>query len=144
VQLLFALSIIPAYTGDRGVILSAKTKKSVLIIEDEINIANAQKMILGEHFNVSVALDGESGLKKLKQLRPDLVVLDLMLPNRGGYDICFNIRQDPKLKETKVLMVTALNQQVDKEKGVMVGTDAYLTKPFEPDQLLTAVRKLLS
>lgn len=138
------MSIIPVYTGIKGVILPSKPKKSVLIIEDEVNIANAQKMILGEHFNVSVALDGDSGLKKLKQLKPDLVVLDLMLPNRGGYDICFNLRQDPQLKSTKVLMVTALNQQVDKEKGVMVGTDAYLTKPFEPDQLLAAVRKLLS
>ncbi|MBW2996799.1 response regulator [Candidatus Woesearchaeota archaeon] len=119
-------------------------KKSVLIIEDEENIANAQKMILDEEFNVSVAYDGETGLEKIKKLRPDLIVLDLMLPNRGGYDVCFSMRQDPELKDIKVLMVTALNQPVDKNKGVMVGTDEYLTKPFEPEQLLSAVRKLLS
>jgi DNA-binding response OmpR family regulator len=115
-------------------------KKKVLIIEDEV----AQKMILGDEFNVSVAYDGDSGLQKIKDLKPDLIVLDLMLPNRGGYDICFSMRQDPELESIKVLMVTALNQDIDKNKGVMVGTDEYLTKPFEPEQLLNAVRKLLS
>jgi len=119
-------------------------KKKVLIIEDEVNIANAQKMILGDEYNVSVALDGDTGMKKIKELKPDLIVLDLMLPNRGGYDICFSMRQDDDLKDIKVLMVTALNQDIDKDKGVMVGTDEYLTKPFEPEQLLSAVRKLLS
>lgn len=88
--------------------------------------------------------DGDTGVKKIKEMKPDLIVLDLMLPNRGGYDVCFSVRQDPELMKTKILMVTALTQQVDKNKGVMVGTDAYLTKPFEPEQLLTAVRKLLS
>jgi DNA-binding response OmpR family regulator len=122
----------------------AKKKKSILIIEDEVNIANAQKLILGNDYDVSIAYDGESGLKKVRELKPDLVVLDLMLPNRGGYDVCFTVRQDPQLNSTKILMVTALTQSIDKTKGVMVGTDAYLTKPFEPEQLLTAVRKLLS
>lgn len=119
-------------------------KKSVLIIEDEQNIADAQRMILEDSYSVSVAYDGESGMDKLKKIKPDLVVLDLMLPNRGGYDVCFSLRQDPELQHTKVLMVTALNQPIDEDKGVMVGTDAYLTKPFEPAQLLDAVRKLLS
>ncbi len=119
-------------------------KKRVVIVEDEVNIANAQKLILGDEFDVSVAFDGESGLDLIKKVNPDLVVLDLMLPNRGGYDVCFSMRQDDSLKEIKIIMVTALNQQLDKEKGVMVGTDAYLTKPFEPEQLLKAVRDLLS
>jgi len=121
-----------------------KKRKSILVIEDEVNIANAQKLILGDDYNVSVAYDGESGIQKINELKPDLIVLDLMLPNRGGYDVCFTVRQDEKLNGTKILMVTALNQAVDKQKGVMVGTDAYLTKPFEPQQLLDAVRKLLS
>jgi len=121
-----------------------KAKKRVLIIEDELNIANAQKMILGDDYEVSVANDGDSGLDMIRKLKPDLVVLDLMLPNRGGYDICFTVRQDHSLNNMKILMVTALTQQVDKNKGVMVGTDAYLTKPFEPEQLLAAVRNLLS
>ncbi|MBW2964667.1 response regulator [Candidatus Woesearchaeota archaeon] len=119
-------------------------KKRLLIVEDEVNIANAQKLILGSDYDVSVAYDGNEGLKMIRELKPDLVVLDLMLPERGGYDVCFTMRQDPELQHIKILMVTALNQEIDKSKGVMVGTDAYLTKPFEPEQLLTAVRKLLS
>jgi DNA-binding response OmpR family regulator len=122
----------------------AKKKKSILIIEDEVNIANAQKIILGSDYDVSIAYDGEEGLKKINSQKPDLVVLDLMLPNRGGYDVCFSVRQDPKLNSTRILMVTALTQNIDKTKGVMVGADAYLTKPFEPQQLLDAVRRLLS
>ncbi|MBW2967821.1 response regulator [Candidatus Woesearchaeota archaeon] len=119
-------------------------KKKVLIIEDDEHIANAQKLILSGEYNVSVAYDGEAGLQKIRDLKPDLIVLDLMLPNRGGYDVCFTMRQDPELEKIKILMVTALNQEIDKDKGVMVGTDGYLTKPFEPDQLLSAVRHLLS
>ena len=123
--------------------VSMTKKKKVLIVEDEANIANAQKLILGDHYDVSIAYDGDTGLNKIRSLKPDLVVLDLMLPNRGGYDICFNMQQDPELKDIKVLMVTALNQAIDKEKGELVGTDAYLTKPFEPAQLLSEVKRLI-
>ncbi len=118
-------------------------KKKVLIIEDEKHIAHAEGLILSEHYDVSYAYDGEEGIRKIKEEKPHLIVLDLMLPNRGGYDVCFSVRQDPELNDTKILMVTALNQPLDKDKGVMVGTDAYLTKPFEPDQLLESVRKLI-
>ena len=118
-------------------------KKRVLIVEDEKNIAHAEGLILSEHYDISYAYDGDEGIKKILEEKPHLIVLDLMLPNRGGYDVCFSVRQNPELKDTKILMVTALNQSIDKNKGVMVGTDAYLTKPFEPDQLLEGVRKLL-
>ncbi len=118
-------------------------KKHILIIEDEKAIAQAERLILEDHFIVDVAHDGEEGLKKIRKMRPDLVVLDLMMPKRGGYDISFHVRQDASLQDIKILMVTAKNQPVDKEKGVMVGTDDYLTKPFEPEQLLERVRSLL-
>jgi DNA-binding response OmpR family regulator len=119
-------------------------KKTVLIVEDEANIANAQKLILEDHYSIHIASDGDTGMQKIRQLKPDLVVLDLMLPNRGGYDICFSMQQDPELSKIKVLMVTALNQPVDRQKGVLVGADSYLTKPFEPSQLLGEVKRLLS
>ncbi|MBI5398726.1 response regulator [Candidatus Woesearchaeota archaeon] len=120
------------------------TKKKILIIEDERNIAEAEGMLLGNDYEISYAFDGTEGLAKVRKFKPDLIVLDLMLPHRGGYDICFTIRQDPQLARIKVLMVTAMNQQVDKTKGVMVGADDYLTKPFEPQQLVAQVKKLLS
>jgi len=120
------------------------SKKRIVIIEDEANIAKAEEMILSPHYDISVAYDGEAGLKLVKEIKPDLIVLDLMLPERGGYDVCFHIRQDDAIKDTKILMVTALAQNIDKDKGTFVGTDDYLVKPFEPDQLLDAVNKLLS
>ncbi|MBT7902304.1 response regulator [Candidatus Woesearchaeota archaeon] len=118
-------------------------KKIALIIEDEKHIAEAEKIILQDRFEVHQAFDGETGLQIAKQIKPDIIVLDLMLPNRGGYEVCFSIRQIEEIKDTKILMVTALNQQIDAEKGVLVGTDHYLTKPFEPDELLNAVDKVL-
>src|SRR3989344_1049922 len=118
-------------------------KPTVLIIEDEPNIAEAEKLVLEDHYQVHIASDGEEGLAKAKILIPDLIVLDLMLPKRGGYDVCFHLRQDDKLKGIKVLMLTAKAQEIDQDKGILVGTDLYMTKPFEADELLTNVRSLL-
>ncbi|MFH2028758.1 MAG: response regulator [Nanoarchaeota archaeon] len=118
-------------------------KKKVLIVEDEKNILDAQAMILEDEFEVIKAMDGDVGYRLAKKYRPDLIILDLMLPNRGGYDLSFSFRQDNDLKDVKILMVTALSQEIDKKKGQMVGANHYMTKPFEPDELLNKVRDLL-
>ena len=117
--------------------------KTVLIIEDEHNIAEAEKLILQDEFKVHVANDGETGLKLAKQLKPDLIVLDLMLPGRNGYDVCYALRENDELTKIKVLMVTAKNQKLDEDKGLFIGADHYLTKPFDPDQLKSKVKELL-
>lgn len=117
--------------------------KKVLIIEDEETIAKAEGLILEDAYDIHYASDGDEGYQKVKDIKPDLIVLDLMLPNRGGYDLCFHIRQDDDLKDIKILMVTALSQDIDKDKGSMVGADDYLTKPFEPTELRNKVNKLL-
>ncbi|MDO8481434.1 MAG: response regulator [Nanoarchaeota archaeon] len=119
-------------------------KKRILIIEDEKPILEAEAMLLESDYEVFKASDGKSGFELAKKHKPDLVVLDLMLPHRGGYDLCFSFRQDPTLKKAKILMVTALSQDIDKVKGKMVGMDDYLTKPYEPSLFLEKVRKLLS
>ena len=119
------------------------TKKKVLIVEDEKNILDAQAMLLEDEYEVIKATDGNEGFDLAKKHNPDLVVLDLMLPNRGGYDLCFSFRQDEQLKDVKVLMVTALSQDIDKKKGEMVGTDNYLTKPFEPEEFKQKIKNLL-
>lgn len=118
--------------------------KRALIIEDEKNIADAQAIILDEIFDeIHHAADGEEGLKKAKELVPDVIILDLMLPHRNGYDICFNIRQDTNLKDTKIVMVTAKNQKLDEDKGMFIGADHYITKPFEPEELIDTVSQAL-
>ena len=118
-------------------------KKKVLIIEDETNIARAEEIILGTKYQIEHAKDGQEGLKKAKQLKPDLIILDLMLPKRGGYDVCFNIRQDKELAKTKIIMVTAKNQPIDEDKGLLIGANDYIMKPFEPDEFLYVVKQVL-
>ena len=118
-------------------------KKRALIIEDEQHIANAEALILQDMFEVHHAFDGDEGIKKAKEIKPHLIILDLMLPKRNGYDICFNIRQDRFLKNVKIVMVTAKNQQIDEEKGMFIGADEYITKPFSPEELLHVVNQLI-
>ena len=119
-------------------------KKKVLIVEDEKHILDAQAMLLQDKYHVIKAMNGDDGYELAKKHSPDLIVLDLMLPSRGGYDLSFTFRQDDKLKDVKILMVTALSQEIDKRKGQMVGADHYMTKPFEPEEFVRKVDDLLS
>lgn len=121
-------------------------KKSIVIIEDDENIANGEKLILQEMFNcrIHVAKTGEEGFKFVKKLRPMLVVLDLMLPGMSGFDVCKRIREDPQIKNTKIVMVTAKNQPIDEMKGIEVGADDYIMKPFEADELKHVVMQVLN
>lgn len=118
-------------------------KKKALIIEDEQNIANAQALILGDKFEVHHAFDGDEGIKKARKLKPHLIILDLMIPKRNGYEVCFHLRQDKALKGTKILMVTAKNQELDEEKGMFIGADDYIMKPFSPEELLHVVEQVM-
>jgi len=118
-------------------------KKTILIIEDDDNIAKAQELILQDKFNIHIENDGEKGLEKAKELKPDLVILDLMLPKLGGIEICKSIRSDEEIKATKIVMVTAKNQQRDEALGINLGADDYIMKPFEADELLHVVHQVL-
>jgi two-component system phosphate regulon response regulator PhoB len=118
-------------------------KKSIVIVEDEINIANAEKLILQSDYNVHLAHDGEEGLRLIKKLKPDAVVLDLMLPKMSGVEICKRIRKDSQLAAVKVVMVTAKNEERDEMKGIDVGADDYIMKPFEPIELRHVIGQVL-
>jgi two-component system alkaline phosphatase synthesis response regulator PhoP len=121
-------------------------KKSIVIIEDEEHIANAEKLILSEMFNanIHVAKDGEEGFTFVKKLKPMLVILDLMLPGMSGFDVCKRIREDSHVKDTKIIMVTAKNQQIDEMKGMETGADDYIMKPFEVDELKHVITQVLN
>lgn len=118
-------------------------KKRALIIEDEHNIANAEALILSNKFEVHHAFDGNDGIKKARELRPHLIILDLMIPKRNGYEVCFHLRQDKSLKGTKILMVTAKNQELDEQKGMFIGADDYIMKPFSPEELLHVIEQVM-
>ena len=118
--------------------------KRVLIADDEPNIVMALEFLM-EHggYDVRTVRDGDEALTALEEFRPDLVLLDLMMPKRNGYDVCQWIRATPSLAGTKVLMLTAKGRDVDVEKGLGVGADAYVTKPFATKELVEKVRGLL-
>jgi len=122
---------------------SKTTKSTVLIIEDEHSIAKAQELILSEKYIVHLAHDGLSGLEAVRHIKPDLVVLDIMMPKMSGFEVCKKIRKDLGLSSTKIVMVTAKNQDKDEALGMEIGADDYIMKPFEPEELLHVVHQVL-
>ena len=115
--------------------------RRILVIEDERSIANAVAARLrSEGFDVEIALDGPSGLDSYTRTRPDLVVLDLMLPGLDGIEVCQRIQQD---RSVPVLMLTARDSESDLVAGLEVGADDYLTKPFSARELVARVQAIL-
>ncbi|TCO71745.1 response regulator transcription factor [Rhodovulum euryhalinum] len=119
-------------------------RKSVLLAEDEDGIAIALEYLISrEGYDTRRVADGKSALLALETAPPDLVVLDVMLPERSGYEICQIIRRTEGLKGVKVLMMTARGGEVERRKGLALGADAFLTKPFATADLTAQIRALL-
>ena len=115
--------------------------KKILIIDDETSIRELLLIILKrEGYNVVSAEDGKTGLEKIKSFRPDLLILDLMLPDTNGYDICKKVCND---FDIPIMMLTAKGDIVDKVIGIELGADDYVTKPFDSRELLVRVKALL-
>lgn len=112
--------------------------KSILIIEDDHSIAELERDYLEiEGFHVEIASEGESGLKAALSQRFDLILLDLMLPNRNGFDLCKQIRDELNIP---ILMVTAKYEDIDKVRGFGLGADDYIVKPFSPSEMVARVK----
>ena len=118
-------------------------KRTVLIIEDQDAIAEAERIILQDQYNVHLASDGLEGLKKARAIKPDAVVLDIMMPHVDGFEVCKQIREDPSLSHVKIVMVTSKNREHDEQKGMGIGADDYIMKPFEPVELLHDLKQML-
>ena len=118
--------------------------KSILIVDDEPNIVVSLEFLLKrEGYQVAVAGDGEEAMNKLRQARPDLVLLDVMLPLKNGFAVCREIRADAQLAGLKILMLSAKGRDTEVQKGMALGADAYMTKPFATKDLVTKLRELL-
>ena len=118
--------------------------KSVLIVDDEASIVlSLRHLMQREGYDVRVAHDGEAALDAVRDAPPDLILLDVMIPKRDGYDVCQTIRENPNWSGVKIVMVTAKGLEVEAEKGMAVGADAYVTKPFSTRELAQQVRELL-
>lgn len=117
----------------------------ILIADDEPNIVISVEFLLKrEGYLVSVAHDGEEALAKLRGERPDLVVLDVMMPKKTGFEVCQELRADAGLKDVRVLMLTAKGRDTEVAKGLALGADAYMTKPFSTADLVARVKSMLA
>jgi len=116
----------------------------VLVVDDDPNLTRSVTFILQkEGYQVDTATDGEEALKKMRLLKPRLIFLDGMMPKKNGYEVCQEIRADADLNDIYVIMLTAKGQERDKEKGLEMGADEFITKPFSPKAIVERTRELL-
>lgn len=120
--------------------------KSILCIEDEAEMIDLMRLILGRRgYDVKGAISGMEGLKMIREHSPDLILLDLMMPEMDGWEVYQQIKADEKMKKTPVIVVTAKAQSIDRVLGLHIAkVDDYIAKPFSPQELMDSVDKVLS
>ena len=118
--------------------------KKILIADDEPNIVTALEFLL-EHngYQVLVARNGGAALKMIEDERPDLVLLDVMMPVKSGYEVCQRMRERADWRDIKIVMLTAKGRDVEMSKGLSIGADLYITKPFSTQELVAKINALL-
>lgn len=117
----------------------------ILIADDEQNIVISLEFLMKrEGFDVSIAVDGEEAIERIRSELPDLVLLDVMMPKKSGFEVCQEIKRDPALKSVRILMLTAKGRDTEVAKGLALGADAYMTKPFSTKELVERVRSMLA
>ena len=117
---------------------------SVLVVEDEPHILLSLEVLLNRAgFDVRAAHDGDAALHEVAERPPSVMLLDVMLPKRDGYAVCEAVRSNPALNDVHIVMLTAKGQEYDKQKGAEVGADLYMTKPFDPDEILEKAKEAL-
>ncbi len=118
--------------------------KTILIVDDEQNIVISLEFLMKRAgFEVIVANDGEAALRSFAQAPPDLVLLDAMMPKKSGFEVCQAIRANPEWQATKVIMLTAKGRESEMAKGMALGADTYVTKPFSTMDLVAMVKRML-
>ncbi|MCG7871309.1 MAG: response regulator [Candidatus Thiodiazotropha lotti] len=116
----------------------------ILVVDDEPNIVLSLEFLMKKAgYNVTTANNGVDALSTIKQLRPDLVLLDVMMPRMDGYEVCQAVRGDPELSSVRIIMLTARGRDVERDKGMALGADDYVTKPFATQELVEKVKSLL-
>ncbi|MFH1753947.1 MAG: response regulator [Candidatus Omnitrophota bacterium] len=119
-------------------------KKKILLVDDEPALLDMVKMRLeANDYEIITANDGEAGLELARKEKPDLIILDLMLPKMDGYKVCALLKRDTRYSSIPILMFTAKAQQEDMKMGEEAGANGYITKPFEPQALLGKIQEFL-
>ncbi len=118
--------------------------KTILIADDEPNIVISIEFLLKrEGYDVIVAQNGAEALARVRSEKPDLVILDVMMPQRNGFEVCQDLRQDPEFADLRIMMLTAKGRDAEISKGLALGADVYMTKPFSTRELVAKVKALM-
>ena len=126
---------------ERQGIFMPNTKGKILVVDDEANICEVIRLYLeNEGYGVIISLDGNDAIEKFKMQKPDMVLLDIMLPGKDGWEVCRTIRT---LADTPIIMLTAKGETFDKVLGLELGADDYIVKPFEPKELVARIKAVL-
>lgn len=119
-------------------------ERKILVVDDEPFILKSLTFVLKkEGFQVESATNGVEAMETIQKGRPDLVFLDIMMPKMNGLEVCQWIRQDPLLRDIYVIILTAKGQEADREKGLKIGADEYMTKPFSPSFVVKRIKEIL-
>ena len=125
--------------------MSPNMSQEILIVDDEYNIVlSLQFLVRQQGYSVRTAEDGEQALAALHEHLPDLLLLDVMMPRKDGYEVCQVIRQTPTWSHLPVIMLTAKGREVEREKGLAMGADDYITKPFSTAEIVEVIRRRLN
>ena len=117
--------------------------RKVLIVDDEPNIVTALEFLLRRSgYDVQLASNGAEALQQVDAYRPDLVLLDVMMPVKSGYEVCQTLRERPELAQMKIVMLSAKGSEAEINKGMSLGADLYITKPFSTQELVAAINRL--
>jgi len=121
------------------------SEKKILIVDDEPHVIRLLSFMLQkEGYDVTTAENGEVGFSKAREIKPDLMFLDVMMPKMNGHEVCQAVKGDPALCDTRIVMLTASGQETDRVKGFSLGVDEFITKPFSPRKVSQLVKEMLN
>jgi two-component system, OmpR family, alkaline phosphatase synthesis response regulator PhoP len=118
--------------------------KKILIVDDEPHVIRLLSFMLKKDgYDVTTAENGEMGVIRAREIKPDLMFLDVMMPKMNGHEVCRTVKADPELSQTRIVMLTASGQEADRERGISLGVDEFITKPFSPRKVSQLVKDIL-
>ncbi len=119
-------------------------RKKVLIVDDDPNLIRSLGYVLQkEGYDFDTAYDGEEAMAKVRETEPGVILLDIMMPRKNGYEVCAEVKGTTGLQDINIVVLSAKSQEVDRERGLAAGADEYITKPFSPKTIVDKVKELL-
>lgn len=118
--------------------------KKILVVDDEPFIVRSLTFVLKKQgYETITATDGEEAVTKIQEEKPDLVFLDVMMPKKTGFEVCQEVRANPEMGDLYIIMLTARGQEADRERGLRLGVNEFMTKPFSPSKVIEKVKEVL-